>query len=282
MKVNEAINWAAELLNKQYIPNTRLDAEVLLAFVLGMSRDRLYLYFDKVLSQDQIDQFKNLVNRRGRKEPVSYLTGIKEFMSLEFHVNQDVLIPRPDTEVLVERALTFKPVTAIDVGTGSAAIIISLGKYCSSLERGWGIDISERALEVATRNASKHGESQKITFFKGDLLEPAIVAGVKGVDLITANLPYIPSGDIEGLPPDVKLFEPLNALDGGDDGLGIYRKLIDQAADVLGTGGHLLMEIGYNQADLLKEYLFGKGNFTGVEVLKDLAGLDRVVLAKLI
>lgn len=257
-----------------------MDAEVLLAHV--MATDRLALYRDpgRVLTGREWALFCDLVGRRSRREPVAYLTGRKEFMGLTFQVNRAVLIPRPETELLVERALALlsgqeAPVVA-EAGTGCGAVAVSVARYHPGA-RVYATDISEEALAVAGENAARHGVSGRVFFYRGDLLAPLeFLAG--GVDLVAANLPYVPSGEMAALPPDVRDYEPHAALDGGPDGLALHRRLLPQAAGLLRPGGSLLLELGPGQSRVLAELLADEG-WRRIEVLRDYGRRERVVEA---
>lgn len=280
MTIKAALRRAREQLKEQGIETPALDAEVLLSHVAGLDRTGLYREWERPLSVKEETQFFALTGRRLSGEPVAYLTGSKEFMGLDFMVNPSVLIPRPETELLVETALKLLPPspTVIDVGTGSGAIAVSLA-YLIPDAIVYATDRSPEALDVARFNAAGHGVGDRVSFSRGDLLKPlagCVPAG--GVDLIAANLPYIAKDDLPGLPWEVRLFEPSIALDGGADGLELYRCLIPAAVGFLKRGGYILMEIGCNQgreaANLLKLPAWE------ADVLKDLAGLDRLVAAR--
>ncbi len=285
--VREALAGAVDILRRRGIETPRLDAEVLLAFVLGTDRTELYINSDRIIDGSRLKQYFFLVERRAGREPVAYITGQKEFMSLIFHVNRDVLIPRPETEVLVEwivenfkKLLIFHDFPIIlDVGTGSGALAVSLAKYVPQA-RVWALDISEQALEVARGNARRNGVADRIVFVQSDLLAEVPTDLMGKTDLIVANLPYVPTKEIPALMPEITGYEPYKALDGGGDGLDLYRKLIPQAHRVLRPGGWLGMEMGEGQsaglASLLPEDQWGEG----VRVLKDYTGRDRFIIAK--
>lgn len=276
--IREALAVATVRLREGGIENPRLDAEVLLACVLQASRTSLYINMDKIIAGPGLDRYGTYVERRLTGEPVAYITGEREFMSLAFHVDRNVLIPRPETEVLVEEALAIKPLSIADVGTGSGAIAVSLAYYLpeSSVT---AIDLSPDALRIAAANAKSNGVGDRITFLHGDLLEPLDQPEFFGkFDLITANLPYIPSTEVENLPVDVRHFEPLTALDGGADGLHYYRGLGPGAYRLLKNKGTLLLEIGYDQYPRVRDLLTGLG-YVNIKAIKDLAGLERVVKA---
>jgi len=282
--INWALAWARAYLNDRGIKDPYLDSQVLLAHCLGMDIVGLYREGERQLSPQESDAFCRLVQRRGKNEPAAYLTGRKEFMGLVFEVSRDVLIPRPETELLVEKALELcskywpdKPVILADVGTGCGNIAVSLAKELP-LFKIYAVDISPCALEIAERNAGVHGVGAKIIFNLGDLLAPLTGSGLEGkINLIAANLPYIKSAQINSLMPDVGLYEPRQALDGGPDGLDLYRRLIPQSLRYLTEPGFLLMEIGPEQGKEIASYLGISG--WKLECLSDLAGRDRLVIA---
>ncbi len=282
--INWALAWARAYLNDQGIKTPYLDSQVLLAHCLGMDIVGLYREGERQLSPQESDEFCKLVQRRGKSEPVAYLTGRKEFMGLDFEVCRDVLIPRPETELLVEKALELysnywpgKPVIYADVGTGCGNIAVSLAKELP-FSKIYAVDISPCALKIAEKNAGFHGVGGKIVFSRGDLLAPLDGLGLEGkVGLITANLPYIKSAEIDSLMPDVGLFEPREALDGGPDGLDLYRRLIPQSLCYLTKPGFLLLEIGPEQEKEIASFLGISG--LKYECLCDLAGRDRLVVA---
>lgn len=257
-----------------------LDAEVLLREVLGLTRAGLLTHPERPLTESQARTYLDALRRRAAGEPVAYILGRREFMGLAFHVDRRALIPRPETEALVEVALRTaagsdtSAVEVADVGTGSGAIAISLARRRPK----WRIlatDVSEAALDVARANAGRLlGAGQvQVVFLHGSLLQP--VAGP--LRLIAANLPYIPTGDLATLPPPVRDFEPRQALDGGQDGLDAYRALLPQAAGKLEPGGTLLMECDPRQAQPLCGLAARAFPSAGVAVHRDLAGRERVV-----
>lgn len=277
MSFKEALSKGTEMLHSHGIESARLDAEVILAFILNLSRIDLYLK-DGSIEENKLSEYFSMIRRRTVREPVAYLTGEKEFMSLSFKVSNSVLIPRPDTEILVEKALAIKPLNIIDVGTGSGAIAVSLAYYLPE-SRVWALDISCGALEVAKENAVHHSVANRIIFHQGNLLEPLnSPSHFLQYDMITANLPYIPTMEMSELPYDVRGYEPAGALHGGDDGLELYRELLPVAAKLLKQGGCLLVEFGYLQAATLSE-IMAVHDFESMEVIKDLAGHDRVIKA---
>ncbi|MCL6612692.1 MAG: peptide chain release factor N(5)-glutamine methyltransferase [Peptococcaceae bacterium] len=280
MNISQWLNYAAGYLAGRCAGAGRVDAEALLGHCTGRDRAALYRDGPDRLSPGQEETFRRLLERRAGGEPLAYITGHKEFMGLDFLVGPAVLIPRPETELLVEKALEIlkdlpAPVVA-DVGTGSGAIAVSLAVFLESA-RIYATDISPGALEVARENAARNGVLERVEFRRGDLLEPLLdIPGFKA-DLAAANLPYVPSSEIPGLMPEVRDHEPREALDGGPDGLDHYRRLVPQARELLRDGGRLLMEIAPGQGAALREIL---GPGWRVEVFPDLAGRERLVKAE--
>lgn len=280
MRVRDVLVRAQAALRAAGSTSPALDAEVLLAHVLGADRAALYASPERELTQEQVARYRELVGRRLEGVPVAYLTGRKEFMGLDFHVNPAVLIPRPETELMVERALALlqdlpRPL-AVDVGTGSGAVAVSIARYHPGAVV-YAVDISPAALEVAGANVRRHGVAERVRCLEGDLLAPLPPDLVGRVDLICANLPYIPSPDFPYLPRDVR-HEPRLALDGGPDGLGAYRRLVPQAARFLRPGGHLLMEIDPRRA---REALsLVPAPEWEVFIERDLSGKERLVVGR--
>lgn len=271
--VLKLLRWTADYFKGRGIDSPRLDAELLLADLLQMDRVGLYLNYERPLENGELAAFRERVRRRAGCEPLAYILGHTEFWSLPLKVSPEVLIPRPDTELLVEEALKRLngPVRILDVGTGSGALAVALA-YERPEWQVTAFDISVAALAVAAENSRGNGVAERITFIEGDLA--ALPDGP--FDLIVANPPYIPAADLAGLMPDVRDFEPRLALDGGVDGLDAYRALAGQAARVLANGGWLLVEVGIGQAAAVQE-LFGQAGLAEVFASRDLAGIERVV-----
>ncbi|WP_432822015.1 peptide chain release factor N(5)-glutamine methyltransferase [Trichloromonas sp.] len=272
--VLKILQWTAGYFKEKGIEGGRLDAEVLLANALGLDRVGLYLNFDRPLSADEQAVFRQQVSRRARREPVQYILGETEFWSLALRVSPDVLIPRADTEVLVEEALKkgAGACSLLDVGTGSGAIAVALASELPEA-RIEAVDLSSAALAVASDNARRHGVDGRIVFREADLY------GLNGgpFDLILSNPPYIPTGDMADLMPEVRDFEPQLALRGGDDdGLAAYRSLAAASARLLHPGGWLLVEVGIGQADAVRR-LFEQAGLSELYVRDDYAGVPRVV-----
>lgn len=275
--ISSILQWTRQYFGSKGIENPRLDAEVLLSHILGKSRLYLYTNFDQPMTQGELASFREAVKRRAMRIPVAYIIGSKEFMGLDFAVSPAVLIPRPDTEILVEAALarlSDKPEPAIaDLGTGSGAIIISmLAKLVDG--SGVAVDISAAALAVAQKNAVRHGVDSRLEFRQGDLFGP--LTGKK-FDAILSNPPYIPEADITGLSAEVQQ-EPYQALAGGKDGLDFYRRIVTHAAGYLKPEGFLAVEVGINQAGLVGALADAASGLVQEAIIKDYAGIERVVV----
>jgi release factor glutamine methyltransferase len=282
MNIKELLNRSDQFLAAKGIESSRLDAEVLMADLLDMERINLYVKYDYPLKSNEIDNYRERIKKRTQRIPVAYITEKKEFMSLEFKVKEGVLIPRPDTENLVEAVIEYcrqeeiQSPQIIDVGTGSGAIAVSLAHYIEDA-KVVGVDLSAEALKVARQNMNEHGLSERMSILKSDLLTEFIKREIEGIDIIVSNPPYISKSEMEELPPEVKK-EPETALVAGEDGLDYYKKLIPQAEKVLKSGGKLFLEIGYQQAEAVKN-IFGS-RWTEVEVRKDYSENDRIAAAE--
>jgi len=274
--IHTLLDWTARFFNAKGISAPRLEAEILLAQALRQDRVYLYVNYYQPVNNTERSLYKDYVARRARGEPAAYIVGYKEFMSLRFKVNAQVLIPRPETELLVETAMDIGKTTNInricDIGTGSGAVAVSLSYYCPQTQVFAG-DISADALTVANENAKAHGV--QVDFRQGDLLAPFLTEAP--FNMIIANLPYI-SDEIYGeLIPEIREYEPKLALIAGGDGLDIYRRLIPDAFHKLEPDGFFLFEIGHEQRTGALELM---QDFAEVRVLKDYAGLDRVIIGR--
>jgi len=275
--------WATALLESSGVESPRLDAECLLASLLGRDRLHLYAAAEERMPPPVFELYQALLGRRQAREPLAYLTRTKEFWSLSFAVTPAVLIPRPETETLVERALARlnelqAPVIA-DIGTGSGAIAVAVAK---ALPHGrlYATEISSRALDVARENAARHGVLGQITFLHGDLVAPLLCLGLAHhCDLMVSNPPYVATRELAGLPAEVR-YEPLEALDGGSDGLDVHRRLINGASTLLRPGGWLALEMAPGQGPSLSRLLQEQGAFGDIEVTPDLSGRERVIVAR--
>jgi release factor glutamine methyltransferase len=283
--IAEAISYASGKLASARIGTARLDAEVLLSRIIEKDRAWLFSHDRDELDEGQFRRFADIIARRALREPLQYITGRQEFWGLGFIVTPAVLIPRPETELLVETAIKLMrgatgPMTVVDLCTGSGCVAISLARELVNA-RVVATDISIRALAVARENAELHGVSERITFLEGDLFGPLEELDLRDrVDVITVNPPYVPSGDLAALQPEVKDHEPTNALIAGPDGMEIQRRIIDAGSGFLKQNGALIMEMGMGQADLLRQLVETRRPYDRPEILKDLAGIDRVLVAK--
>ena len=274
MTYREAVEFGTKCLTDAGVPDAALDAWYLLQMVCKIERSYYYVHGEEDITQDAQKEYEIAVQKRAEHIPLQYIIGEQEFMGLRFKVNSNVLIPRQDTETLVEQVLKIvKPrMKVLDLCTGSGCVLISVLKNAPELT-GMGSDISKTALLVAKENAKLHEVDAE--WVRSDLFDNI----TETFDVIMANPPYIPTGEILSLMPEVRDFEPENALDGGADGLDFYRKIAGQVKDYLNPGGYVYMEIGYDQGEAVSELMRNAG-FTEVEVIKDLARNDRVVKGK--
>lgn len=282
VSVAAALRAATQRLIAAGCDTPQLDAEVLLAFTLNQSRTWLLTYPEFSLNNQRKEQFLSLIERRRQHEPVAYIVGQKAFFGLDFLVTPDVLIPRPDTELLVETALEIASgwgadtsATVADVGTGSGCIAVSLAKSLARVDLT-AIDISSQALQVAKKNGAVHGVLDRIKFLQGDLL----AALPEPVNMIVSNPPYVSQLELqaEDMMPDVVQYEPDLALNGGESGLDLVEQLLAQATKKLKPGGSMLVEIGYRQGEAVKELAANCFPFATVAIRQDLAGLDRLLV----
>ena len=272
------LQWTEQRFRERGVGTPRLDAQLLLAQVLGRDRVYLYAHFDQPLAPDELAAYRGLIQRRLGGEPVAYLVGKKEFRSLELAVDARVLVPRPDSETLVDVALALLPADGarvVDVGTGSGAIALAIKKERPDAEV-LAVDRSTDAATVARDNATRLGLAVEVV--EGDLLAP--VAARAPFSLVASNPPYIPSADIAALAVEVRK-EPRAALDGGADGLVVIRRLIAEAPPLLTAGGALALEVGEGQAPAVAALFAADGRWAAATVTKDLAGIERVVAARL-
>ena len=274
MTIVEVLKLSADYLQKHGSDSSRLDAEVLLAHSLALRRLDLYLKFDRPLTEGELSVYRGLVARRAKGEPVAYLVGHKEFMGLDFDVTPDVLIPNPDTEVLVQRAVAIaresdRPLRVADVGTGSGCIAIAVAHYAPNTEV-WASDVSRAAMEVAGRNVAKHGVRDRVHLVLGDLM--SAMGG--DFDLVCANLPYVAAGT--SLPAEVRA-QPAMALYAEDRGAAMVTRLLDAAPVRLRPGGRVLAELDPSIAGAVAEV--AARQFAGHRLLRDIGGHDRVLEA---
>ena len=279
--IMKILNWTKQYFEAKGVENPRLDAEVLLCAVLKCQRITLYVDFERPLSEEELATYREYVRRRGNFEPLAYILGERAFMRNNFKVNKATLVPRPETELLVESLVRIVPllkregdVKILDIGTGSGAIIVSLLDYLPNA-KGVGVDISVDALIVAKENSEKIGVTGRIGFVRSDVFSKLPLE--KKFDIIVSNPPYIPAGDIAGLDKDVQQ-EPRGALDGGADGLDFYRRITAEAMDHMAEEGVLAFEIGIGQAAAVQQLCLDAG-FVKTAVRKDYAGIERMVFA---
>ncbi|MFL5330572.1 MAG: peptide chain release factor N(5)-glutamine methyltransferase [Gemmataceae bacterium] len=277
--IGSLLKWTEDFLRSKTIESPRLDAQVLLAHVLGCTRSELYVRFQETPAEDAKAKFRELIRRRVEGTPVSYLVGQKEFFLLKFEVTPEVLVPRPATETLVLAALdALKGVAeprVLDVGTGSGCIAISLATRMKSA-KFVSIDISSVALDVAQRNAKRHGVEKQIDFRAGDLFGP--LRPGEHFDVIVSNPPYVPTGDLPSLPPEVRDREPRLALDGGESGFAVIDRLIAGAGEWLKPAGKLIFEFGAGQSEQVISKLIESRFVPGRPIL-DSENIARVVVA---
>lgn len=274
------LNWTTDYFKNKNIEWPHLEAEILLAHALGLKRIDLYIQHERILNKEELAKFKEYIKRREKKEPIAYITNNQPFMSLDFYVDRSVLIPRPETELLVGIVIDLikndsRLITIADIGTGSGCIAVSLAKYLPQVKT-IGIDASQLAILIAQKNAVKHGVENRCEFKAGNLFAPL----KEKVDIILSNPPYIQSDQIEKLQEEVAIWEPREALDGGKDGLDYIRKIIEQAPSHLSSGGELYLEIGFDQKEKVKELAKETGKYQEIRVIKDLNGKDRIFLGK--
>ena len=286
--VQKLLNWINDYFVEKGVDAPRLSGELLLSHVLGLSRIELYTNFDHVVEKARLSTLHELVKRCSDQEPVAYLVGRCEFYSLSIKVTPDCLIPRPETELLVERAIELlrsypastSPPLICDLCTGSGCIAVAIAKNFPTAEV-IATDISDGALAVAAENVETHGVGDRVRLLCGDLFAP-IIEGLdqSRFDLIACNPPYVSSSEMEALDKNVKDYEPHSALHAGDDGLDVYRRIAEQIDDFLKPTGVLMLEIGYAQGPAVKDLLEKTNTFAEIKIEKDTSNNDRVVTAK--
>jgi release factor glutamine methyltransferase len=292
--IQKLLNWVTEYLKNKGVDAPRLNAELLLSHVLGLKRIELYTQFNKVVGEENLSQLRQFVKRAAEHEPIAYLTGKREFYSLEFEITRACLIPRPETELLVERAIEFLRTRngqqfICDLCTGCACVAIAIARNFANC-RIVATDISDAALEVAERNITKHGLGARLKLLKGDLFEPIIpdlpvrrsvseVGGPAKFDLIVCNPPYVSEPEFEKLARNVRGYEPKIALAAGQDGLDIIKKIVADAEKFLKPDAALMLEIGNEQGPAVRKFLEDTGRFAAVSIEKDYNKLDRLAIA---
>jgi len=285
--VGQALRNICEIFKNRGIINSEREAEILLSYSLEMSRSEIYLNSDRVLKDIEKTKLEKKIQKRIEKIPLQYITKHQEFMGIDFFVEKGVLIPRPETEILVEEVIkklkNYKysdDMEIADLGTGSGVIAISIAKFINNITV-YATDISKKSLQIALKNAQKHRCENKIIFLHGDLFEPFKNKIEKfSLEAIISNPPYIDSCDFELLPPEVRDNEPKIALFGGIDGLDYYRKIIKKSSQYLKRNGFLALEVGLNQSKIVEELILKESSFNqNIEIIEDYSGIERVVIA---
>ncbi len=278
------LKWTTSYFKSHNIDNPRAAAEILLAHALKLERIDLYLRYDQPLCGHELSLFKTLIKRRVNREPVAYIVGVKEFWSMDLVVTNDVLIPRPETECMVEAALSVlsgdsnaAPKRILELGTGSGAVILALASQRPK-DHFFASDCSIKAVELAKQNARRHNLNVSINFFSGDWFKP--LGDIPPFDMIISNPPYIRTGVVGKLQPEIYRYEPCMALDGGEDGLSCLRYIIGEAHNYLQKQGSLFLEIGHDQKNALEKIANASGHYEDIVFTKDYSGHDRVVQMK--
>jgi len=276
--VLELLNLTTPFFEQKGIDSARLNAELLLADVLKCKRLDLYLAFDKPVKDEEVDNFRSFVKRRGFREPLQYILGYLEFYGLTFSVNKDVLIPRQETEILIETVLNAidkeAKVNILDIGTGSGIIAVTLAKHLPNAKI-YAVDKSPEALAVAISNAETHNVADRITYLQSDVLASRLPINEK-IDIIVSNPPYVSLIEFKSLQKEIVTYEPDFAVTDFSDGLTFYRKIIESAKDYLEKNGKVFFELGAGQAAQVKS-LFEFHNFSSIVVTKDYSNIDRVI-----
>ncbi len=279
MNISDNLRLATEILSKNHVSDSRFEAASLLAFALQKDKVFLIAHPEYVLTDSEENNFHKILERRSKHEPFQHITGIQEFYRLDFEVNKDVLIPRPETELIVENAIEIlrkrEDKKFCEVGIGSGCISVSILHEVENAA-AIGLDISEKALQIAGRNARRHGVLNRLELKISNVFENL---KREKFPLIVSNPPYIPNKAIANLQPEIRDFEPLNALTDGDDGFSIIEKIVDQSPQFLEKSGFLLMEIGFGQAERV-EKMFANEIWQTIQILPDLQGIPRMVRAK--
>jgi release factor glutamine methyltransferase len=282
--VRRILEWTSGFFTRKNVDAPRLSAELLLSHVLAAPRIKLYTEYERPLTEHELSRMRTLVQRASEDEPIAYLTGRAHFFNLELEVTRDVLIPRPDTETLVENVLQtvrhqagMESPRVIDLCTGSGCIAAAIAHHLKTATV-LATDISPAAVSVARRNIERLGLGDRVTVEEGDLFSPLQhMVDVQPFHLIVANPPYIRTGDVASLDRSVREYEPLQALDGGQDGLTLHRRILDAAADRLVSGGRVYIEIAFDQGELARLVGESYSDFEEVRILKDFGGRDRVL-----
>ncbi len=281
--IKKSLRWGIGHLKDSGVDNPRLDADVLLAHCLDIERVKLCVYNDKILDGREWEKYRKCIERRSKSEPVAYITECKEFHSLKFRITKEVLIPRPETEILVEEVLkeysslkeNNDSLRILELGTGSGIIAVSLAKEVKNLNI-MATDISPGIIKIASDNARLHKVDDKINFFVGRFLE-AIKEKRNQFDFIVSNPPYLSESDWENAQTEIKEYEPQDSLLGGDDGLDFYRTILPDVITLLRNDGYLMLEVGVGQADKVSDMIRKTAKYRKLEQIKDLSGIPRLV-----
>jgi len=286
--VLELLNLSQEHLKKRDVEQPRLEAELLLGHILGKSRLELYLSYNSPLEQAEVDRYRELIRQRAEHKPIQYIIGETEFYGQKIKLNSNVLIPRPETELLPEKVIGFVnensifftgEITIFDIGTGSGCIAVALAKKLAGVKI-YASDISKEALKIARENAKTNGVSSKIKFLEDDLEHAFLESGIPQADIVVSNPPYVSEKEMAELPPEVKDYEPLLALNGGVDGLDQIKRLIAAGPKLLRPGGWLFLEIGWKQSENIGRLFDLNGKYEQIGFFPDYHGIDRIVCAR--
>ena len=285
--IGQTLKWVSKLFKSVEIINPERETELLLSYFLKMNRSEIYLNSNRALKNKEKKQLENMIQERIRKIPLQYITKHQEFMGMDFLVEKGVLIPRPETEILVERVIerlkkrkSSSHIKIVDLGTGTGIIAISIAEFIKDITI-YATDISKKSLQVALKNAQKHNCENKIIFLQGDLFGPFQGKIEKNsLDVIISNPPYVNLDDFKSLPSEIKDNEPEIALYGGVDGIDCYRKIIKGSPKFLKRDGFIALEVGVDQVKIIKELILKENNYRkNVEIFKDYSGIERVVIA---
>ena len=287
MEIKDLIRMGVKKLDGKKYSNPPLECVLLLAYLLDVDKTYIYIHNDEEVSSSVENKYFSLIDERRKGYPIQYILKEKEFMGISFYIEEGVLIPRPDTEILVQYVLDYidekykeRDIKIVELGTGSGCISLSIAYYKKNVFV-YSVDIDKKANAVAEENSKRLKLSDRVKILEGDLFQGIKNMGLKNsVDIIVSNPPYIPEDEIFGLQDEIKKYEPLWALDGGEDGLDYYRRIIPQSKEYLKNRGILVFEMGFDQGRKIKE-LMEKGNFRNINILKDLQGLDRVITGEL-
>jgi release factor glutamine methyltransferase len=286
MTLLEGIQRSTEFLARKGVDSARLQSELLLAYLLKLPRMQLYLKFERVLTPAEVEAFRELIRRRGQREPLQQIVGSTSFCGLDMILNRNVLVPRPETELLAEQGWIFlneraqasqQPVSALDFATGSGCIAVALAAKCAGAAHVDAVDISPEALAIARQNAAVHGATARIRFFQGDGM--AVLPADTRYTLIISNPPYIPTAEVASLQPEVRDYEPREALDGGEKGLDFFQQLAADAAPFLQAEGRLMLEFGDGQAEPIRG-LLEQQNWIVERIINDYTQRPRILIAR--